>query len=274
MSIFSSISDVIGSVSNYGELRAFCKDARSGSSAAAANVSGQMTSLWQYNGVPSDGIAPTTVAAPTNLTTGSLRYSNASGGRSKYLLHAAATCGAAGTLILYDRLLHIGGLSATTTTPQTVAGSLTRNTGGLGNQIWAEIYTQIGATGTTITASYTNETGASGHTTQAATFGNTGFREVQRMIQMPLASGDAGVQVVASCTVLASTLTAGNFGITVLKQLVAIPLGLSAAGSVLDFASGPKDFPLVEANSCLAWMILANTTTVPQLYGTVQFTEK
>ena len=62
-----------------------------------------------------------------------------------------------GILVLYDRLLHIGGLNATTTAAQTVGGSLSRYTGGAGNQIWVEIYTQIGTTATTITANYTNQ---------------------------------------------------------------------------------------------------------------------
>lgn len=274
MSVFTSISDVIQAVSNYGEMRAFYKDARVGAAAAVAPVAGQITSLWQYDGSPSDGAAPTTVAIPTNSTAGALKQANAGGGRQKYLMHVAAASGAAGTLILYDRLLHIGNLNGTTITAQTVGGSLTRYTAGVGNQIWAEIYTQIGSTGTTITASYTNQAGTPGQTTQAVTIGGTGYREAQRLLIMTPASGDSGVQAVATATLAASTLTAGAFGVNIIHQLSVVPLGVTACGSIRDHVAGLPDFPLVPANACLAWAWVSNATTVPQIYGTVQFAEK
>lgn len=274
MPVFSSMSDVMNSVTNYGDLVVSYKDSRVGSGTAAATVAGQITSLWQYDGAPSDGAAPTTVAAPTRSTTGAIGQADGGGGRSKYLLTIVGSSTQAGTLILYDRLLHIGNLSGTTTGAQTVGGTLTRSTGGSSNQIFAEIYTQVGTTGTTVTASYTNQAGTASRTTTAVTFGGTGFREAQRMLYMPLQSGDSGVQAVASATIAASTLTAGAWGITVAKPLAVVPQGIAGCGSVRDFVAGIPDFPLVETGACLAFAWLANGTTAPQVMTTLHFTEK
>ena len=117
----------------------FFKDSRVGAAAAAAPVAGRMTSLWTYDGQPSDGAVPAGAANPDVTTAGALKQTNAAGGAQKYLLGVSGVVGQAGTLILYDRLLHAGGFSGTTITAQTVGGTLSRNTGGLGNQLWVEI---------------------------------------------------------------------------------------------------------------------------------------
>ena len=266
MPVFPSMSAVLNAVTtNYQHLCWF-KDGRVGAAAAVAPVAGQLTSLWQYNGIPSNGAAPTTVVAPTRTTAGALGQTDAGGGRGKHLAGFSGSCTAAGTIIIYDRLLTIGNLSGTTTGAQTVGGSLTRNTVGTGNQIFAEIYTQVGTTGTTVTASYSNTVPTSGRTTAAVTFGGTGFREAQRMLYMPLQSGDSGVSAVASATIAASTLTAGAWGITVAKPLAVLPLGIVACGSVRDFVAGLPDFPTIEAGACISLIFLANGTTVPQAW--------
>jgi hypothetical protein len=170
--------------------------------------------------------------------------------------------------------LHSGGLSATVTTAQTVGGAITRNTNGAGNQIWVEIYTIIGATATTITASYTNQSGASGQITEPTTFGGTGSRDAQRMIQLPLASGDTGVQSVQSVTVLATTGTAGNFGVNILRPITVVPVGFTGTGSVRDLISGLPGIIEIDTAACLSLGWLSNTTTAPQIFGSLHMIEK
>jgi hypothetical protein len=184
-----------------------------------------------------------------------------------------AVSSAAGTLILYDRLLTIGGFSATTTTAQTVGSTLTRNTGGVGNQIWVEIYTAIGSTGTTITASYTNQSAASGQTTLATTFGGTGFAEAQRLIVLPLASGDTGVQACASVTVLASTLTAGAFGVTIAQPLLQVPIGVTGVGGMRDLIMNGPGILQISSGACLSLAWFASSTTAPVVMGSLNFIE-
>lgn len=200
MTALTDLSDLInrasGGNSGTPENLWFYKVARDGGAAATATIAGRPASLWRYDGSPSAGATPTTVAIPDNTTTGGLKQADPGGGRQKWLTQFAAAGLVAGTLILYDRLLHIGGLSGTTTTAQTVGGTLTRYTDGAGNMVWIEIYTIIGTTATTVTMDYTDQGGASGNTSTTVAIGGTGFREVSRVIMLPLASGDTGVQAV------------------------------------------------------------------------------
>src|SRR5262245_52059430 len=167
------------------------KDARVSGAAAAAVIAGRMTSLWQYEGTPAHGAAPGAAAIPDNATNGGWKQADPGGGRQKWLHSLGGVANVQGTLVLYDRLLHISGLSGTNTGAQTVQSSrnpaLTRYTSGVGNQIWIEIYTQIGASSTTITASYTDQDGNSGQITPAVAIGNTNLREAQRIIPVTLA---------------------------------------------------------------------------------------
>lgn len=237
------------------------KEGRVAGAVAAAPIIGRYTTLWEYEGNPSHGVPPTTVAAPTNATAGAWKQTNPGGGRQKWNPMVIGVANSIGTLYLYDRLLHIGNLSGIVTTAQTVGGALTRNTGGIGNEIWAEVYGQIGATTTSITASYTNGGGTAGQITQPVVFGNTGFREAQRMIPLSLAAGDNGVQAVASTTVLATTGTAGNFGIVVLRRLAAVSVASGGFGAIRTFVDGPMNELLT--NACLTWIWFPQSTTVP-----------
>jgi len=249
------------------------KQARIAGAAATAPIAGRPASLWTYDGQPSGGVAPTTVAVPDNTTTGGLKQTDPGGGREKWLIGGAATGSVAGELILYDRLLHIGGLSGTVTTAQTVGGSLTRYTDGIGNMVWAEIYTIIGTSATTITMSYTDQGAASGITSIATAFGGTGFREVTRCIMLPLAAGDTGVQAVASVTVLATTSTAGDFGVTVGHPLARFAINQVGGSGWRDFVTGLPGVPEIQPDACLSMLWMPNSTTAPELFGCLSFVE-
>ncbi len=241
-------------------------DNRIDSAAASATVAGKWTSLWRYNKTRGGvGAVPGAAAVPDNATRGGLLQTDPSGGREKWLLGNGIVGTAGGGVLLYDRLLHNGGLSGTVTTAQTVGGTLTRNTGGEGNQIWVEIYTIIGTTATTITASYTNQAGTSGRTTKAVSIGGTNNREAERMLPLPLQDGDTGVQAVASVTLAASTLTAGSFGVTVMKPIGLGMVPTAGAGYWRDYVAGLPGLPKIDTDACLALAFLSNGTTAPQL---------
>ena len=278
MASITDLSDIINRATTSGsnEHLFFYKDARSGSSAAAATVAGRLTSLWTYNGQPGGGIPPVggTPVILNRENSGSLFQNNNSGSSQKWLLGMTAGALNAGTLFLYDRLLHQGGLAATNIRSQSVGGTITRNTSGSGNQIFIEIYDQIGVTGTVISASYTNQDGVSGRLTQATTFGGTGFREAQRLIQLPLQSGDTGVRSVEHIKFTASTTTTGSFGVTLANPIVVISLGVVGVGGVRDLIAGLPGPIEIESGSCLALYWLANTTTAPQVFGSLHFIDK
>lgn len=274
----TDLSDLISLMSGGGTAAPqniwFFKSARVGGAAAAATIAGRPCSLWRYDGAPAAGAAPTTVAAPTNATTGALPLTSPGGGRSLYPVQFWATCLVGGTLILYDRLLHIGSLSGTVTTAQTVGGTLTRNTGGAGNFAMVEIYTQIGTTATTVTMSYTDDGGTSGNTSAAVAIGGTGFREAQRAIYLPLAAGDKGIQAVASITLAATTGTAGNIGVTVGKPIAYAGVGAAGAPGWRDFTTGLPGLPTIGDDACLALLWLPVGTTAPEITGGLGVVEK
>lgn len=249
------------------------KTARVAGVAPSSPIAGRHASLWRYDGQPSGGATPTTVAVPDNTTPGGLLQTDPSGGRQKFLVSGFACGPAAGTLILYDRLLHIGGKDGTVITAQTVGGSLTRYTSGVGNIAFIEIYTTIGATTRTVTMSYSNTVPTSGQTSTAVTIGNTGFREDTRAIMLPLASGDLGVSAVASVTLSATTGTAGNFGVVVGHPLAYFNIsGIGVPGG-RTWAQGLPGLPEILTDACLAWLWVPQSATVPEVFGGVSTVE-
>lgn len=254
-------------------------EGRIAAAAASATVAGRYTSLWLWNkSNGSRGTAPGSGANPTRATQGAaLIQANPAVGKQKWLLGVETIAQQQGILVLYDRLMHCSGLSATVITAQAITGgSVNRytSTESVGNQIWLEIYSIIGTTATTVTASYTNQAGTSGRTTQATTFGGTGLREGERMIPLALADGDTGVQSVQSVTVLASTLTAGNFGVTIVRPILSIMCGGSGIAGVRDCIAGLPSVPEIETDACLALQWMPNGTTAGAMMLFAHFIEK
>ncbi|MDQ1446807.1 MAG: hypothetical protein QOI20_3271 [Acidimicrobiaceae bacterium] len=244
MTAYADMHEVInrktGGNSGAPEFYMINKEWRIGGAAAGVTLTGRWYSTWLLEGSPSHGSTPGAAAACDNTTVGGWLQTAPGGGRQKWLdsLSAYLNCTTAtsGVVVVYDRLLHSGNLDGTLTTAQTVGGSITRNTGGAGNQIFVEIYTQVGATNTTATISYTNENGTSGRTATVS-FGGTGLREAARIIPVTLQSGDAGVRSVQSVTLTATTGTAGAFGITISRPIDVIGIhitGMSATKTYLD----------------------------------------
>lgn len=256
----------------------FCKNGRyNGAAAAGVPIAGRPYSLWAIDGAPSQGAAPGAWANPDNTTAGGFEQTDPGGGRQKWLTQFFATGLVAGTLMLYDRLGHNSNLSGITTTAQTFTGSLSRYTDGVGNMMWYEIYgnstTILGATGTTMTVQYTNQAGTTGKVSPAVAIGGTGFREGNQARFIPLASGDTGIQAVENVDLLASTGTAGAFGITVAHPLAIAVIDSAGVGGWRDFTTGLPGIPEIKTDACLALLWIPFTTTAPEIYGCASMIE-
>lgn len=222
--------------------------------ASTTVIAGRPFDLWVST--PPVGVAPTTAAAPNRTTVGALGQQNSTTG-TLAVIAARFSSISAGQYMVCDRLSHQGGLSGIVTTAQTTnlpTAALTRHTSGTGVMMALTIYTAVGATGTTVTVSYTNDAGTAGRVTEPVVFGGTGFREAGRLIMLPLQSGDTGVRSVQSVTVLATTATAGAFGVTLFKPLFAILVPdtngvLPAAGYITGSTFG--GIPEVIDDACL-----------------------
>lgn len=277
MAAIADLSDLInrstGGNSGTPETIWWHKVSRIAGAAGIATIAGREASLWTYDGSPGPGSVPTTWANPDNTTSGALKQTDPGGGRTKRMSGGFAAGLVAGTLILYDRLGHNGNLSGTTTTAQTFTGTITRNTGGVGNMAWIEIYTIIGTTGTTVTMSYTNQAGTSSRTSPAVTIGGTGFREVTRCLMLPLQAGDSGIQSVENIDLVASTTTAGAIGVTIAHPLAFYNIAAAGNAGWRDFSTGQPGFPEIETGACLSLLWIPNTTTVPEFIGAATFLE-
>lgn len=282
MAALTDLSDLInrmtGGSSGAPENIWFYKVPRIDGVAAAATVAGRTISLWRYDGTYGNGAVPTSAVATSKATQGAMPFTNAAAGKEKFLIQAGTVSLNAGTLIAYDRLLHVGGFSGTVTTDQTVQGSpaspaITRNTSGAGNFVMYEVYTQIGATGTTLTMTYTNQDGT-GSRTSTVNFGGTGFNSQGRAMIIPLANGDTGVRAVEKVKLTATTGTAGNYGITIGKPIAYMSCGAPGVAGWRDFTTGLPTVPKIDDDSCISFLWVPNGTAAPELFTTMSFVEK
>lgn len=278
MTAFAGLDELVnrlsGGNSGLPQFLTWHKESRVAGALATTPQIGFPISSWEYEGTPSHGaVPPTTTAYPDNTTQGGWKQNNPGGGRQLWATAIGGQAAFPGTLVLCDRLSHISGMSGTVTTAQTVgASAITRYTNGLGNFIYAEIYTLIGVTPTTITASYTNQAGTSAQVTQAVAIGNTGRREAQRFFELSTAASDTGVQAVASATVLATTGTAGNFGVGIAHKLVELTINANCTCDIRSYMDGPLQEVLT--NACLFWYFLPATVSAPNFEFTATLVER
>lgn len=239
----------MAAVTDYADWKSLCQSGRQSIYSCAfpsANSLGNntITSAWRIQNNSTASVAPGAAVACNNTTAGALLQNPRLPGaltnqlwlaEFEYGFGAVTSGGTAGNGLrslgmLIDRLCHMSGLSGTSTSAQTVnSATLPRYTSGDGVMMAFEVYVNLGNTGTTATVSYTNQAGTSGRTSQPILVsGGAQQRDIDSFVVIPLQDGDTGVQSVQSITLAASTLTAGNFGITLFKPLAFMPMDTAA----------------------------------------------
>ncbi len=192
-------------------------------------LAGNHMSTWLSTGIPGTGAIPTaTVVVPTNATTGAFNFPQQTAPMTSYIAGMEYTSGQGGTTFeLHDRLAHMGGLSGTVTTLQTVTGFDLSTLSGTSNlaerkgdanysdvQWWLEIYNDLGGTNSNATVNVTFDDGTTGNLT-VFNVGNND-RRLARMIplnpQIAVANQGRFIRGINSVQLSASTTTAGNFG--------------------------------------------------------------
>lgn len=229
----------------------------------ASAVAGQLQSLWTAAGYPTAGATPASGSgvACTSATTGSLSIPSLGVGESSYLARIQASFATVGTLVFYDRLVTTSGLVGNVTTSQTVnSAALLRHTSGEGVEMFLEFYTAVGATASNCTVTYTNQAGTGSRTASVVAIASAG---AGRMLRVVLQAGDTGVQSVQSVQNSASTGTAGNFGITLMKRIASIGTPLANTGPSFDALA--LGIPKIQNNTadstpCLALAVFCSTT--------------
>lgn len=202
-----------------GNRQPYIKTALAGTFAA-----GDWVSLWTAPGQPGAGAAPASTpgAVPTSATLGALPFTDPTSGNS-YLARLFASSGVPGTLVLYDRLVGVGGLSATINTLQTIASAaLTRpDANGINAEIWIEATTAIGTTASNLTITYTNQAGTTGHTSIVTPM--VVSKPIAWAMQVPLAAGDTGVRSVTGVQ-LSAAMTTGAFNVVIARRIAEFPI--------------------------------------------------
>jgi hypothetical protein len=121
-------------------------------------------------------------------------------------------------------------------------------------QIWIEAVTAF--TGNlSVAVTYTNQAGTAGRTTGTVALGIA--PTVGRMIQLPLQSGDTGVQQINS--VVATVSTVGTFNVLVLRPLWSGRVKTANDGDVHDLAK--TGMPVVYPDSALIFPVAADSTS-------------
>lgn len=238
----------------------------------SSQTANSFSSLWRATGQPGQGAIPTTAAVCDNTLLGAIQFTQQTAPATSYLAILENMCSNAGaTLEIHDRLMHMGGLSGTVTTAQTVNVDINANLAtsnldarkGDANfsdvQWWLEWYTATGATAVTATVAVTYNDGSTGNLTAQSL---AATRPASHMIALnsliPAAASGKYIRDVDTVTLSATTAAAGNFGITATRYRGANYMPVLNARFTADWAD--LGLPEIPNSSCL-FGILANPTT-------------
>jgi len=236
-------------------------------SPSQTNVAGGFVNLARA-GVTSFGQAavPTVAGSgghvPTDGAAGYPTIAAGAGGTTLYISRLDGFSTIAGALLIFDRIYAASGFNGTLTSAQTITGmpslpSARAPNSGEGLEIWLEDYTALGGSASNVTVQYTNSAGTASRNTVSEAI--TASFPVHRMQKLRLQDGDIGVQSIQSLTLSATTGTAGNFGVTLLKRKATLPIPLLNTGYVMDFAA--LGLPTVQSDSALQFVYMGSTTT-------------
>jgi len=243
-------------------------DKASIANAAAA----QFHSLWRATGQPGQGAIPTTTAVPDHTTVGAISFTQQTSPATSYLGLLEGLCVNAGTTLeIHDRLAHMGGLSGTVTTAQTVDVDLNaltannvvarRGAADYSNVTWwLEWYTDTGGTAVTATVNVTYNDGSSGNLS-AISLAATRRASFMQPLNGFIPAADSGkfIRDVNSVTLSATTGTAGSFGMTATRYRAALYKPLANARWTADWAG--LGLPEIPNSACLFPIQLASTTS-------------
>lgn len=248
-----------------------------------ASISGQtansFVSLWRGTGQPGQGAIPGAAAVCNNVLTGCIAVAQQTAPVTSYGAYAyAMSTNSAMTLEIHDRLMHMGGLSGTVTTAQTVGLDVSANLAtsnlderkGHANysdiQWWLEWYTATGSSVVNATVAVTYDDGSSGNLTAQSLAAS---RPASHMIPLngliPAASAGRYIRDVDTVLLSATTGTAGSFGVTATRPRMTMPLPLANKSEVFDWAA--LGLPEIFNASCLFPLVNTSQTNTGSMRG-------
>lgn len=244
----------------------------------ASQAAGTFVSLWRATGQPGQGAIPGAAASCDHTLVGAMNFTQQTAPATSYGAYMeVATGNAAMATEIHDRIAHMGGLSGTVTTAQTVNLDLnsllaTNNTSdriGDSNysdvQWWLEWYTATGSTAVTATVNVTYNDGSTGALTGVSLAATRPASFMQPLNSyIPAAQSGKYIRGVVSVQLSATTGTAGSFGVTATRPRMTLGTPIANYKVTADWAE--LGLPKIHNSSCLFPLVLTSTT----LSGTVR----
>ena len=234
-------------------------------SASRTSIAASWFSVFDLAGNPGAGtLAGTSTAAgvvPDDTTAGcpTVAFSTGTGYLAQVDFGSTVAC----RIKILDMLFKAGAYAFNAATTLAAQPSYSaRCPGGTdftNTQIWIECVTAF--TGSlSVAVTYTNQAGTAAKTTGTIV---AGALTLGRMLQLPLAAGDTGVQKIESVT--ATVATVGTFNVLVLRPLWSGRCRLANDGDVHDLAK--TGMPIVYPTSALIMAVNADSTStgIPEL---------
>jgi hypothetical protein len=230
--------------------------------AAVTSVAANSTQVIQAAGNPGAGtLAGTNTAngvVPTDATAGFPSINAFGGGATGYISNISFGSTVACRLHLFDCLFKAGAYAfnanVALTSQPSYSSRVLGGTDFTNTEIWIEAVTAF--TGNqSIAITYTNQAGTTGRTTGTIATGVAPI--IGRMLQLPLAAGDTGVQKIES--VVSTVSTAGTFNVLVLRRLWSGRVIFANFGDVHDFLK--TGMPIIFADSALMVVPQPDATT-------------
>ena len=248
----------------------------------ATQIAGQFASFWRGTGFPAQGAIPGAAAICNAATLGAFPLATRSGAQVRQITGINVALSAVfSNLFIEDRLAHMGGLNGTLTTAQPVNVTVDVGTDNMLERIgssdfsevdwWLEWYTATGATIATPTLAVTFHDG----TTGTANIWNAGSAALpasvaaSRRYKIATTNGKF-IKSIQTCTLSASTATAGSFGVTATRKHGMVR---SWVANVQEDLRTPVELASkVPDNACLSTSILCNTTSTGTAFGSFRQT--
>ena len=223
-------------------------------------VAGQQFTLWKAAGYPDVGTTPTSWVTCTQATAGAVPLTDATAPEKNYLGHISATLANVGSILLYDRVGNMAGLSGTVVTAQTVNATIPAGRAlavdGSDSEWDLEWYADTGGTAVNATVTYTDGLDAAGNTVVVAL---AATMRSGRMVRIPANSGHT-IKSIQSVTLSATTTTAGNFGVT-LRRRLGPPCSVVNVAIAESLDPWQTALAKVKIGSCIEFTMLCSTTS-------------
>jgi hypothetical protein len=268
MAGFSSYDDLINEMTTNGKALSW-DYTKTGPVAEAA---GQWASLWYAAGSPGAGADPAaTPGTAYDDTAGSMFFTDQSPDQ-KHLVTFGGAASVNCSVMLYDRLVGVSGISVASTGNKTInSTALPRYSGTAAAVVsaWVEVTTATTTTAVVMSMnSYTNQAGTAGRAGATITFPAVAT-DVRWMANLPLQAGDQGVRSIEVGVNVATAAAAGVINVLLLRELAVIPM-LANIWNERDLVLQLAAMPRVFDGGSLALAQLATATTATNHWGTVR----